>query len=447
MNPFDPCNWVYDAKPPSRDVRALAGRLHQAIPGVDPDTLIDALAFGGGKSFGNSLCEIAARSDDRLRVPDWTFIEPGDQTRIVSGEASPLEPLRRRFCSTKIMVRSSDVTEDWHDASSGLQDSFPCTVDDLTLFLARVHRRCQPVVIQRRVRGIGLVVDIAWSALLGRVVTRIATGRAFRDGKKIGYSSATWDAEGLFGLWDAHKRVPAARLHHGAVLHSSVYKLPLDALAETLYAALSALGIWFGVQLELVINPNKPRVWNLIQIRPSPRQVMNTLAFADDLGKPLTATPIVNRAFDVRGTVKVIRERERKQLIKCAYNFVSDEVENVCDECRGKIVVWEQPTGAGSWLCAVQALANHGALAQISRGVISINTAHANVKQRSMLSESRRTDRDASRRSMWEEANQSSAVLGVDDAGFDAIMAWCDSKPESRLRAVSDGIVGSIYPV
>ncbi len=395
--PFDPL--AYDYTPEAQEV--LIERIETSNPILGER--LRKSRVGGGKAFGLTLCEDIARrikADQRfsveLDVPRWEMFEPGalatpheesakrSWLERLLGRTSPQPKIstKRRVASWGIfspILRSSAPDEDWLNGESGVAESYPpnCfytwqeTVEKFTSTYPG-----QPFVVQRYHEGVGIVVDIAWSRLLKRVIARVAWGRQGFYAGQITFSSATWDSQGPQGIFCPLSGKEICPLQSSLPLctepHSSAQ------LAQALYQAVLDMNIRIGLQFELVAD-HRSRYFHLVQVRPSPLRVRPPEGYVDTIPTqpPLLISPSVSRAFSVEAPAMIARMRSGNHGQENLRTLANAQGRAVEDVVKNRIVVWDDHFNKH---CAEDDLGYteaHGAVGQIAISIIN-STSHGN---------------------------------------------------------------------
>lgn len=408
----------------------------------------------GGKAYGLVVCEAlcagfnAVSKHMRLQVPPWFPLSRNDLRSFrASWHTERQEAFvraARKDASQRYALRSSAYEEDWQDGDSGRYRSDFMSAGSLLspdwIDERAIASHQTPVVVQAEVKGIGVVIDIVWSELFGRVVARVAWGRGYVDDQRG--TSPTWDSEALmavfdpktgktllpfFSLADRGKTRPGER----AVL-----------LAQGIYRVLQQWGWNFGVQLELIVNPYGV---HLVQIRPSPAlmQGHREMPEIDSRDLLLFTSPRVNRAYSVSAGAVAIHysfcSSEYEDGEARALNFERGrETDAKAGPFDGNVGYWfQRPTKghSGREIWGVMAL---GAVAQIAPSVFC-NTTHDYPFQDHESEKIYRRD-----------VQKRSALMGFHPSN--QAMSWWDayglfSKHRGSVRVVSDGVVGRVYLV
>ena len=418
--PFDTSNWVYGP------MIATLRQLTNTSLGITFDDALNILLDGGGKALSLKMCELIARNSNMLSVPEWLALSVSQQMRwshdYLNGWIAE---------GTDTKVRSSTTEEDWISGEAGKHVSRRAGPSMLYDSVREITHWSAPVVLQRYQEGIGIVIDIAYSHLLEKVVVRVATGReAPMLNKKRNFTSATWDHEGRYELFDPMDDMrPIVPTRVGVPLEGSCLTLPLRELAVELFTRVQATGITFGVQLELVVDPDAPTRWHLLQIRPSPNFVR--------CDKPMTAldntvviTPIVSKSFNVTGQARLLSPQDAFLLMKLEFDPDDPELKDLRRRLnKSPVLVWEEDPHIDFGRIQLGAAAQSGALLQVTRAVMLCNTTHDNVRKL-------RIDEQ-------EKILNGNGIIAVPDEVHQFLVAALREGPR-ELHAVSDGIVGQI---
>lgn len=403
----------------------------------------------GGKAHGLRLCEQIAEGSARFYVPPW--FGAGWKNDYVADE---LQGWIRTWLAEHrpwaVIVRSSGDEEDWFDGRSGTDHSNVIRPDEASIKRAlreRIERGDLPVVVQSMEDGYGCVIDVGWSAILGKVVVRVAVGGVSQEGGGERYTSATWDNEARFGLYDANTGEAIIELAD----HSLGPTMP-EAVTE-LVTRLRAIGIDYGVQLEAVIHPRFPNRWNLVQLRPSPDVLRGTVAMPPCDGTLVMASCRVSKPGVCEGETVVLGNRDDKhrEVIHLAMEIARieggefDRDLGIEKEERalvaGKIVLWLDsmvPKTAESVYRAL-GVARLGAAGQISVRPL-VNSSHGTSS-----SLARRGGGDLGAKAS--AAKAASIIVGTPKNHGTLFSAWPrDAWPRTpvRLRIVSDGLYGEV---
>ncbi|HVY72933.1 MAG TPA: hypothetical protein VG984_02710 [Candidatus Paceibacterota bacterium] len=397
---FDTNGWVYDRSSMDRFQRVLAKHAGVSFASA----AYSQFHNHGGKAFGLRLCqEMADRvGRDPFSVPDWTGM---------TGQAGWLD---ERMDMARVIVRSSSPTEDWLDGRAGVEESKIHLISESLRTTPNIDHH-NGGVLQDAVDGIGYVVDIGYSELLGRAIVRVARGNPSRVHGGFVYTSATWDHESTVGIYelDGAAIVPLQADKNGSVAN----------LVKILVSSVQGLGIDFGVQLELIHHPEYPPTsWKLVQIRPSPAAVRYDGTPLRVSGTPLEITGKVARCGSIEGDLIVLDERYRSVDMK---------------KLGGKVVVWDCRQARVPY--DILNVSHAGAVAQVCNGNMICNSSHGTFGPAGSLS-----------MNMYEEASRSSLLVARSRGGPDR-KSWVDEIHRKgaikRLEVVSDGLVGEIRDI
>jgi hypothetical protein len=423
MKPFDTSKWLYGRVGSAQTLLQLP----EAVKRFLPDRMIlSTVSESGGKALGLKICELMVRRSENLVVPQWIGLSIIDQVdrrnRVVA------EWLGRQ--NGQVHVRSSARSEDWIDGAAGRHTSIQSSPDNVFQTSVTVSRWRAPVVAQEHVVGIGIVVDIAHSHILNQTVIRVATGREVisLDGTRT-FTSATWDHEGRHELFDPNtgQRLMVSRT--GKLFIGSCQNLPLWDMVNELWQRVRDLDIDFGVQLELVIHPDTPRVWNLVQIRPSPNSVRLGSVELELLPNSLTSVGIVSSTFNILANARLVTDEDASFLTVAGSSPGTDLAEPNGRFDGTRVLVWEKDPHPDFGLFQMRAAFSAGILLQVTRKVLMINTTHSTIE----------------RRNVGEQAQvlQENGVIAVSEEVHSQIVAALTDGPR-MIHAISDGIVGQI---
>lgn len=422
MDRYSTNAWQYDPRNPVRVLSQLPAEL---LFSQSPDKLLNELWTKGGKAFGLRVCERLATGSPRLRVPPWLALTPD----TILSEVVPMEGWRLLHEAQQVKVRSSARTEDWLSGSSGEQQSRTIQDSERVYAHAReISRSRDPVVVQKYVEGIGLVVDIAHSPILGLPIVRISTGREQRlpSGKRM-FTSATSDHEGRHEVIDPVTGTFLTGRVTGTLFEGSCLRLDLGALAQELWTRLVALGITFGVQLELIVHPDAPDVWWLVQVRPSPNQVRHNGVMLSPLPGTLVTTPAISGSFSVSQRAGLTTDLSHKWMLTAGAAGV-DLANSYFGFFQPEgILVWSHDPNEDFGPAMHQAAFHAGALVQVTRRVITVNTTHGQI----------------SPRLNGHNGSDGGSFIALPDAIHAAVVERLSHEPQ-RMTTISDGLVGQI---
>lgn len=436
MNPFDLNAWEYHLP-----MQHVIEQLPEAFRARrDPGQLFTTLRRGGGKSLGLTLCAEIARHCPNLSVPLWGYLTRAEQQRILFFGDHP--DILSCFADDRmIMMRSSDLQEDWISSDAGTFLSVKRRRDDLYDILPQFYGKQLPVVIQEHVEGVGIVVDIGHSLLLDRLVMRIACGRRFRkhESAPIQFSSATYDKDGRFLTFDPMTGERILPDQEGHVLLPTLENVDFSRLARELFQSVSAAGITFGCQLELIIHPDHPDTWHLVQVRPSP-QMLRTLIQTikpPESGRLVATSPVVNMSYRFKAPIVVLSSREDplwKWTFKVGFNgssecFFLDETER--RRPKNHIVVWKTNPQENLGLLQVEQFTALGALGHVSVMRLLVNTVHTAAKNAEKV--------------LFEQS-RFSRLIGTLSLDQQALYELDDLLVEgAQICMISDGLIGQLF--
>ena len=424
MNPFDTSKWRYGRVGSAQTLLQLP----EAVKRFLPDSMIlSTVSESGGKGLGLKICELMAQGSDTLVVSPWISLSIRDQFRQDNPTTGAWIARRPGY----VHVRSSARSEDWIDGAAGRHTSSRSSPEDVYQTAQTVSRWRAPVVVQEHVVGIGIVVDIAHSHILNQTIIRVATGREVVSplNSNRTFSSATWDHEGRHELFDPQTGQQITETRTGTLFVRSCLDLPLQDLVAELWQRVRDLGIDFGVQLELVIHPDIPRVWNLVQIRPSPNRVRVGSVQVASLTNPVTTTCIVSSAFNTSEMARLITRDDNAFLMEAGFDPESPDSDPGNRFDGTPTLVWEKDPHTDLGLFQIRAAFSAGIVLQVTRKVLMINTTHCDIIRRNEGEQS--------------QVLQENGVIAVAGDVHAQIVAALRDGPR-MLHAVSDGIVGQI---
>lgn len=371
-----------------------------------------SLEYGGGKSFGAMLAALPGDCGFKIVEGFNANHQTIDDLLHSEDELKTREWVRHH---TYLILRSSQPSEDWLDGRAGVHESVTRYWKHVWVTLQERISRGEWFIVQPYVFGIGFVVDVGFSELLGEPVVRIAHGNAYLEGdhKIQTFTSATWDHESRVGIYrTSGEAIVPLPWTFGSIA---------GRLVRQLVRMLEKLGINFGVQLELVIHPDRPEEWNLVQLRPSPAAVRGPRNGIVTHGELAYTTGKVSGAGDVEGDALCLERGPRSRV-----------------DFSGKIIVWDRPQTprAGVGQDVINAT-ECGALGHIAERSLMGNSAHGSygglgsyelehyqkVRERSLLM---------------------APCLPMHRAEF---VHAVKSGRVKRLRLVSDGLVGQVYRI
>jgi len=302
----------------------------------------------GGKAFGLMLCEHLTLGSRFFRVPPWFMMNQDNASIADETNTWIRDEWLAAHRSTLVIIRSSGHDEDWHDGRSGVDRSncgsgHPLVIK--TYLRVRINEGNLPLVVQSFEDGYGCVIDVGWSWILGKPVVRFAIGNTTTVGKNTGYTSATWDNEARFGLYDAETNEPIIPLEDPKL--SPI----IPELVRELVASLRRIGIDYGVQLEAVVHPHHPEKWHLVQLRPTPAAMHGITSPLPRDGRLMMASCRVSKPGLCEGETIILSDRDNDISVQdLAYEIariegtqydrsVDDEPERAL--LSGKIVLWD----------------------------------------------------------------------------------------------------------
>lgn len=425
MEHFSPEAWTYGGF----DSLLTLAQLPKGLFGQeDEQRLLARLHAHGGKALSLAVCDRLAQGSTRVKVPAWTAIPV--QALMRADDQSVRPWLSQNPGPVK--VRSSAWDEDWLNGRSGVEQSRTVT-DPARVFehAQEVCARRHPVVLQSFVEGIGVVVDIAYSRILCRPIVRISTGREERlaDGRRL-FSSATQDHEGRHEVIDPTYASFCTRPVVGTLFEDSCLKLPLQELAHELWARVQEMGITFGVQLELVVHPDRPKTWWLVQVRPSPDQVRNHGEVQEPIRSSpvLVTTPAVIGSFDMIRKAALTTDDALRWLLTAATAGIGYARASCGIYRPPEILVWHKDPPEDFQDRMLDAAFQAGALVQATCRVTAISTTHGHISDRLV-----RTNGDL----------RMGGIIALPD-DIHAQVAGRLHHDTQQMHAVSDGLVGQL---
>lgn len=406
--------------------------------------LEEAYASGGGKAFGLVVSECIAKNFGampyQLQVPKWEVIRDVNEVNPNDHKDS--------------ILRTSDREEDWIDPRSGVGESFNFSDFQGRGYFLDVKKKkklsAEPFVLQKVKAGYGLVVDIGHSPTLGKLIVRIASGNYRRDyilgqmASFVGgeFTSATDDVESSVGVWEAHNGHPV--LPTASFGHPSLFKDEqsfMNTLVQPLFEAVQKTGIDFGVQLELIVHPSEPFTISLVQTRPSPQKMYQSIPVGGTEKKRqkeelVASSARVNGAFDVTG--EVITFGDNEVLWGLGYDTSSrgQEMESIEKIGRGKIGIW----GRGSINEARSRAASSylGAYIQGSDVELTPKAIRPNSHHGAM---SYANHEDVSR---YDFLDKNCGMVSLGEEQIEKLWQLAKKGP-IKLRVASDGLIAQVY--
>lgn len=305
---FNPNGWDYSQG--ETEIYQLAADLYEEFCENGSWDPVEGWQMWGGKWLGLELCQILAHKIEELRSTDQSILQmtvPAytASTRNMAKDANYRGPNRRTLQwenpRGNLILRSSENDEDWLSGESGTNTSHKADASQLMREFYDLSKRDRPCVAQKWVAGVGMVVDVVYSHLLRKVVVKITTGRKPYK-PSLSSTSATWDIDGLNGVWDPETGEEIVLTRTG-VSSGTAPDMDYVALSRTLYVGLCAMGIKFGVQIELVLGDYDKKLY-LVQVRPTPNQARcdPTMSFeVRENEKLFSLSGRINGPFDIRG--------------------------------------------------------------------------------------------------------------------------------------------------
>lgn len=412
MHPFDPHGWDYNFG---------FELIKQYFPAQS-----HLLRFGG-KAVSLAACDRLRHVKRVFRVPRWW-------------------PVMERITVKKPTIfRSSAASpaEDWCSGKAGEHRSYVLQPGET--FDPRDH--AIPYIRQAFKPGIGIVIDIAWSELEQTVIGRVATGRLLPAEEQteplIGLvqgpkatvfypTSGTDDSQGHALAWNL---VTGELIHEHLGRHErreiKVLGPQLKILTLEMLHGAARMGIDFGIQLELRVNPFDPSYRWLVQMRPSPDAVRGHVTNVQ--GTIFGRTSTVSGAFDIEGELYVPKFKGFSFASECLRDdwFIANS-----RIVRGKILyvpgMIELPHGTppAAWIRRLRQLQCKGIVARDS---ICANSAHNTFEPSGaeMLRE-------------LELLRQQTGTMRV-DADTGQVLRNLGTVEGAPIRMVSDGLIGHLY--
>ncbi len=392
---------------------------------IEPAYLEHVLEHGGGKALGLEVCHhIADHSEFPLIVPRWLSVSTEEAKNFACGR--PME----KFILRDTKIRSSARNEDWVDASAGRLTSYNgADYSGKRMMKSTLGFPDVPFVLQEQVHGFGLVVDVSHSENLGDTAIRIASGRRDEGGK---FSSATSDVGATVAVYDRSGTMLTAAVGEWETLFTDKYKFPFAKLVPSLVKALQATGVYFGVQLELVVDPTTLQA-HLVQVRPTPdngkRQVKNMSDAEKTPGQLVKRilSPLVSASFDQVWPVGRASDSVQQPFPMSGFPDLEAVVRS-----PGVVQLMDKRLSL-SFSALLQAVKNNGARAFVMQDMILPNTTHA-------IGGSMNAYDLAAMAFLCQHI----PMVALDKIEYQALTAVLNEMPQAQLRLRSDGIVGII---
>lgn len=423
---FDPNAYDYSVGEAALD--ALSALLF----GAGDSHLRGARLAGGGKNVSLVVSDAIAPLHPKLRVPKYFPIPKGDADAAAAAFEAWLEA---NSDIERVIFRSSDDKEDWIDPRCGVKTSAHYAREMTLSDRLRAHLAAgEQVVAQEHFYGVGYVIDVAWSALLGRAVFHVAAGHWYVRGGAM--TSATNDLEAAHVIYDLDTGEQLVPVEDG---YTSIDE-GMSMLAAELRPVLTNAPLPFGFQLEIIIHPKQPDVWHLVQCRPSPDRLRGMCEAPAIEGKPLLQSARPSRMFDISGELVVLSRgpmRRDDPLVEACEATSEFEVkpEHV-GKLAGKIVLWEELPSLEYTrrFQMVVGAASMGAVAQMMEGACLTNSNHDGYEKLRYYRVPR-----------LEAASRTCAFLGLPYRAVIDAFGW--GEKSGRFRLVSDGLVAAVYQI
>lgn len=404
------------------------------------------LEGGGGKAFGLDVCELISSNFQKdvvlsLTVPSWKVINDIDTYERTKGDYDKI-------------IRSSSPEEDWLDERSGVLESFNFFSDHSSWarfqYFQKNHELPDcPYVIQEGMRGCGMVCDIGYSEILGRVVVKFAYGNRRRPAEfpnaKGAYTSATDDTEAAVGIWDAETGlplIPSRNFGHESFHPDNI--MYRNDFARRLYNAVEKTGIQCGVQLEMVADPDRPNKISLVQVRPSPRRTRHMIENPSSGGRGewlsqefVYQSPIVNARFDSSGSPSIISLAKIDANCESGRNYRKG-ISTRARHSSGSVGIFESMSGLDvslKYMYAADIFYGaylNGSDAQITPSSIRPNTWHGIIQIPPEF------------RDIYAELDEKCGMISLRRDEVKALIEAVKQHPGASIRAVSDGLVGMV---
>lgn len=371
---------------------------------------------------------------DTLVVPKWEIYDSTKEREYYLR----LRRLQYDDYRKGLLVRSSSRDEDWLDSKSGTFETQPFKQG---LALPEI-----PHVIQEKAIGFGLVVDVVYSDMLQKQVVRIASG-----GTKVGgaeFLSATADTESGIGIWDPDSG--ELMFQHNSYLwarpDSSLFsehggRELMGNIAKTIYGVTQKAGIAFGMQFEVVVDPDKPSEVNLVQMRPTPGKMQGDISERQEAeGEKRFYTPVVSGVIDSTLPVRHINADGDELADAPNSNWVQHLTEEATRERRSDdrhVAIIEDRLRLDTRTCDYYraALFIQGADVQIASAPIQASSYHGNFN----------VHRSAGYESVAAAvAYQESGFMAFPRSVMEQIQNAVLENPDLIASVKSDGIVGEL---
>ncbi len=392
--------------------------------GTERACLIHALE-GGGKAFGLTLLELVKEHlGSAWNIPSWFYLTPEEQRTVLAGGSIPkITPRNRGDSFHSLFCRSSDYHEDWGDSRAGRATSFRVNLSSIAKRLRENGRSepNEPVVIQEYCFGVGLVIDIGYSPVVGAVVARVSRGRTVEGCPP---TSPTWDPEGSTAVWRLDTLELVSEVGIWGKVSDRNGNRSWSTLLGELAAALQKCHIDFGVQLEL-IGGSEGGPLQLLQLRPSPGLVRNHDSIEP---VPVPASKAVWTTGRVSGAIRAIELSVGRTEQP---GFKNRFPKNMA----GRAVLWWYPPEKYEPEEELLQVAVAGAVVQIGYS-LRTNTIHG-VPNGELFTRSKDL--------LWHQALNRSTFFTVSHQMLWEMDLLLSSNPDATFAFVSDGLVGKIY--
>ena len=440
--PFDPCGYDY-----GNHLGEFAAI--EALFGLAPDSLEDIRKKIGGKGVSLEISRLLKNLDRRLMVPEqFTDFNFGEERSYDSPTVIKLKewfekiPKEDLHILEGVIIRTSNIDEDWIDPRCGVGDSVKFeTRGDIYDFVGILKildekiENGEKCVIQPLYDGLGYVADVAYSEVLKRPVVHIARGGSYENG----YTSATEDLDASHYICDLESGELIAPAGEEVFFGKSCKRI-LKILQKA-----AKIGFRFGFQVEINIHPRNPDVIRLLQFRPSP----DRLRPQEDLLVPEAVPSVISTRVSGCGRFRgeTLKRQQRFSMKKNRYEeecldaFISayfDKPKSTSGhDFTNRLVPWDiRNVSFVNQRKMFVGAAFLGASVQISTGA----TFHAN-RHGGFYGY-----KDYEREAIF-KAMDSCLYVGLNSGEFNSIYGRPGSRSEEEfeLEVVSDGLVAAIY--
>ena len=438
FRPFAANTWSYPAEPtagviPPEILESLSS-LESRLGSQNCGQLATLLTRFGGKAVSLPMCELIAQHcpNQMLKVPRWIGVPQSSSTDSETLQSISAW-LKAAGPGIGYCLRSSEFEEDWIDPRSGVMQSEMFRSGALTAEQVLSAANKSPKVLQHHAGfgTVGMVVDVAYSPILKRVVMRLAHGRI----PKLGLpTSPTWDYESLLTVVD---------FDTGEVIipNHSISAEIVECFRKCIYVGMMKIGM--AAQFEVYYLPGRllDSGFNLVQMRPLPEKLRGL----DDLVELPRALPNfyslqVNRSGDLTSELELVDRDLQSDL---AYR-IDDSAYRASSPGRfsGKAIVWPSRASKSTPFNHLAAGETEGAVVQFCKGPIICADFHGSPMQ---------VAKDAQKRGGREfalfqrVANSTNLHIGLDINKHQDLTDLMHRTRELRVRVISDGLVAGIW--